>query len=460
MDIIKSIPKIIEKSEMEFKRIKDESPYLFRSKLILNKETRDKIKDETKDEAITNRVYFSDNIKSMKDLIDKGYSSKLDLIYIDPPFFTKVNYSHRVEILIEEEKHIIKPLAYEDTWKDGFIEYLEMITVRLFFMKELLSERGTIYVHLDSKAVHYVKIIMDYIFGRNRFLNEIIWAYKSGGTGRRSFSRKHDNILVYTKTDRYIFNPQKEKSYNRDLKPYRFKNVKEYKDKIGWHTLVNLKDVWEINMLGRTSSERVGYATQKPENLLERIVLSSTDKDSMVADFFAGSGTLASVCEKNNRSWIISDIGKVSEAVIRKRLANQKNSNYEVLNLSIEEDSDMNQSSGSELEFKSIYNKNKNTVEINLEKYEINLKDTDIPGEYKNRIEDALEEESINLIEYIGIGYKNSEGKLIIFKEYIRDIKKLQTRKTIMLHLTDINKDNIYIEIIDIFGNTLSKNIF
>lgn len=92
--------------------------------------------------------------------------------------------------------------------------------------------------------------------------------------------------MVYTKTQDYIFNPQKEKSYNRDFKPYRFKNVKEYEDEIGWYTLVNLKDVWNINMLGRTSKERVGYGTQKPESLLERIILSSSNEESIVADFF------------------------------------------------------------------------------------------------------------------------------------------------------------------------------
>ncbi len=100
------------------------------------------------------------------------------------------------------------------------------------------------------------------------FLNEVIWAYKSGGTSNKYYSRKHDNILVYTKTQDYIFNPQKEKSYNRDFKPYRFKNVKEYEDEIGWYTLVNLKDVWNINMLGRTSKERVGYGTAKTRKFI------------------------------------------------------------------------------------------------------------------------------------------------------------------------------------------------
>ena len=163
-----------------------------------------------------------------------------------------------------------------------------MITTRLILMRDLLSDQGTIYVHIDWRVVHYVRLILDYVFGKERFLNEIIWSYKSGGAGRRSFSKKHDNILVYTKSKSYIFNVSKEKSYNREFKPYRFKNVLEYEDKKGWYTLVNSKDVWNIDMVGRTSSERVDYATQKPYKLLEKIILTSSNKDSLIGDFFVG----------------------------------------------------------------------------------------------------------------------------------------------------------------------------
>ena len=446
MDIIKSIPEILEKGEAEFKKIKAGKEYIFDKEIILNKEKTDEI--------IENKLYICDNIRTMKDLLDRGYSSRLDLIYIDPPFFTKANYSHRVEILDGSKKQIIKPFAYGDTWKSGFIEYLEMITVRLFFMKELLSERGSIYIHLDSKAVHYVKIIMDYIFGRNRFLNEIIWSYKSGGTGKRSFSRKHDNILVYTKTDRYIFNPQKEKSYNRALKPYRFKGVKEYEDEVGWYTLVNLKDVWDINMVGRTSGERVGYATQKPEMLLERIILSSTEESSIVADFFAGSGTLASVCEKNNRRWIISDMGKISETVIRKRLCNQIKSDYEVL------------STGndfySNIEAAIDYDKDEGAVNIVLMKYSIDLEKTDLGLDDKETVNKILLKDSLNLIEYIGIGYKDKDKdrSLRIIKEFSRNTKKLNIEEEISVNISNLENEQIYLKIIDVLGNRILKKIF
>ena len=191
-------------------------------------------------------------------------------------------------------------------------------------MKELLSEKGSIYVHIDWHVGHYLKILLDEIFGKENFVNEIIWNYKSGGTSNNYFSRKHDIILLYKKTNQYTFNTLTEKSYNRGLKPYRFKGVKEYEDEIGWYTLVNMKDVWQIDMVGRTSSERVNYGTQKPEKLLERIIKASSNEGDIIADFFMGSGTTGAVAEKLGRRWIMSDLGKPATMITRKRLIDQE----------------------------------------------------------------------------------------------------------------------------------------
>ena len=127
MDIIKAIPEILENSEKKFKEIQYNGhiqEYIFSKEIVLNKENRDHI--------AKNKLYICDNINAMKDLLDNGYASKIDLIYIDPPFFTKSNYRHRVEIMNGAKKQVIKPLAYEDTWKNGFIEYLEIITIQIF----------------------------------------------------------------------------------------------------------------------------------------------------------------------------------------------------------------------------------------------------------------------------------------------------------------------------------------
>jgi len=225
------------------------------------------------------------------------------LIYIDPPFFTM---SDQIAVAGAGGGRL-RHRAYGDRWEKGMVEYLRMLGLRLRLMKDLLADDGLIFVHLDWHAVHYVKIVMDEIFGEENFVNEIIWQYKSGGSTKRHFSRKHDNILCYSKTKNYRFHPLTEKSYNRGLKPYRFKGVEEFEDEVGWYTMVNMKDVWSIDMVGRTSGERTGYATQKPEQLLERIIEASTEEGDLCGDFFCGSGTLAACAARMGRRSISVD---------------------------------------------------------------------------------------------------------------------------------------------------------
>lgn len=264
-----------------------------------------------------NVICHGDNLEYMIYLIrEKNMAGKLQLIYIDPPFFSSGKYqaSIRLESEMLGNSSLMKLEAYDDQWTHGMSQYLTMLTARVLAMKELLADTGCIWMHLDWHGVYYVKVILDQIFGESNFINEIIWTYKSGGSSKRTFARKHDTLLVYGKTRKYKFNPLKEKSYNRDLKPYRFKGVEEFCDDVGWYTMVNMKDVWSIDMVGRTSSERTGYATQKPEKLMERIIASCTDEGDLCGDFFAGSGSFGATCQKMNRSWIMCDEGELSVA--------------------------------------------------------------------------------------------------------------------------------------------------
>ena len=274
-----------------------------------------------------NMLALSDNVPFMKYLISKGLKGKIQMIYADPPFLSDADYDATLKA---GEGTSLKHLAYKDTWKNNEEEYLRFLCTCLWGMKELLSEEGTIWLHLDWHIVHYMKVIMDEIFGRGNFINEIIWQYKSGGSSSRHFARKHDTILLYGKSDKYYLNIPKEKSYNRDLKPYNFKNVTEYQDEYGWYTLVNMKDVWAIDMVGRTSSERTGYATQKPEKLLSLIVESASREGDICADFFCGSGTLPYVCGKNKRRFMAADSGMLATSMTRKRLL-MDNMAYEYL---------------------------------------------------------------------------------------------------------------------------------
>lgn len=279
--------------------------------------------EKTRQDVSGNRIGCGDNLDYMMYLIrHRGMAGRLQLIYVDPPFFTKGQYASAVRLETAElgKSPLIKLGAYNDRWEQGMEEYLAMLTVRLFLMRELLADTGCIWLHLDWHAVHYVKLLMDQIFGEKNFINEVIWTYKSGGANKRSFAKKHDTLLLYGKSKKYYFDPLKEKSYNRGFKPYRFKGVKEYRDETGWYTMVNMKDVWSIDMVGRTSGERTGYATQKPEKLLERIVASCSREGDICADFFAGSGTLGAVCERMGRKWILCDDGALSIAAQAERM--------------------------------------------------------------------------------------------------------------------------------------------
>lgn len=282
-----------------------------------------------------NRLCYGDNLMVMQALLTGDKSTgmpsmrgKIDLIYIDPPYDSKADYRTKITLPsadIDLKPTVAEQFAYADMWKDGTVSYLKNLYPRLYLMRELLSEKGSIYVHLDWHVAHYVKILMDEIFGKDNFVNEIAWCYKSGGAGEKSFSKKHDTIFMYKKSPEFIFNVEKEKSYMGMGYSTGNKNVKLYDDNDGKgpYTLVNIKDWWtDIGMIA-TSKGRL-YATQKPEKLLERIILASSNENSIVADFYAGSGTTGAVAEKLGRRWIMSDIGKPSNMIIRKRLIDQE----------------------------------------------------------------------------------------------------------------------------------------
>ena len=269
--------------------------------------------------AEVNTLFSGDNKDILNVLRSQKKRDKISLIYIDPPFFT--NSDKRAVIDDNGEKKY--PIAYGDSWNDTS-EYLSMLALRLMLMRDVLADDGLIFVHVDWHAAHYIRVLMDEIFGVDRFVNEIIWQYKSGGSSKKHFARKHDNILVYSKTSGYKFYPQKEKSYNRGFKPYRFKGVEEFQDETGWYTMVNMKDVWTIDMVGRTSAERTGYASQKPEKLMERIIMSASKEGDLVADFFCGSGSFGATAAKLGRKFVMSDSSELAVKTVVERLEKER----------------------------------------------------------------------------------------------------------------------------------------
>ena len=319
MSVIIDIQKGLEEGRKQFAALMqssiDEQAFLYEEKHVYN--------DDWTDESrkITSELALGDNVKYMRWLIDNGYAGNFKMLYIDPPFFTKAKYNATVNVHDSGgSSHKIHHLAYDDRFERNLEYYVENMTLRLLLMKELLADDGLIWIHLDWHSAHYIKIIMDEIFGDNHFINEIIWSYKSGGSAKKHFSRKHDTILLYSKSDNYHIAVPEEKSYNRELKRYNFKGVEEFKDEIGWYTLVNMKDVWSIDMVGRTSRERTGYATQKPLELMKRIIESSSEAGELVGDFFAGSGSFLEAAEMLGRKWIGCDVEELATAMAKKRL--------------------------------------------------------------------------------------------------------------------------------------------
>jgi len=274
-----------------------------------------------------NRLFFGDNLHVMRQLP----SESIDLIYIDPPFFSGRNYN-----VIFGDKNEVR--SFSDIWEGGMPGYLVWLNARLWEMKRLLKKTGSIYVHLDWHASHYVKVEMDKIFGVQHFRNEIIWHYGGWAKTRYDqFSRKHDVILFYTKSDNNSFKPitepwerddyiknRKQKIYvDTDGREFVWADgrntVKRYLDQV-LHEGKAIDAVWNIRGLTTSSAERIGYPTQKPELLLERIIKASSDEGGVIADLFIGGGTTAAVAQRLNRRWIACDQSRIAISITADRV--------------------------------------------------------------------------------------------------------------------------------------------
>ena len=305
---------------------------------------------------IENRtLFFGDNLDILKEKIS---DESVDLIYLDPPFNSNRAYNILHKNSGEESPSQIE--AFNDTWnwntvgveenfknlcenkenikisdlmiglekvigRNGTLAYLSMMTSRLIELKRVLKSTGSIYLHCDPSASHYLKIVMDAIFGEENFRNEIIWSYKSGGIPKTAFARKHDIILFYSKTNEYKFNLQMEardiseiKKYSQEDEKGHFGQMKKDGKKYYFEDGHVMRDVWEIPILNQLSKERLGYPTQKPESLLERIIKASSNEGDIILDPFSGCGTTVAVSERLNRKWIGIDITPIAITVIKK----------------------------------------------------------------------------------------------------------------------------------------------
>ena len=311
-------------------------------------------------EGWRNKLIWGDNKYIMSSLLPE-FAGKINLIYIDPPFATGADFSIKMKIGDLEwtkEPSVIEEKAYRDTWGKGLDSYLQMMYERLVLMRELLAENGSIYVHLDERVGHYIKIILDEIFGKDCFINEIIWKYTRRLGAEKKFPSKHDIILLYGKTPNPFIRPlfkkfqelnlnEKDKILrwykNIDEEGRRYQIVRNFKGEtrkiyLNENECLQIDDVWDDieppNIFGTARKEWLDFPTQKPEALLERIIKASSNEGDLVADFFCGSGTTLAVAEKLGRRWIGADLSKFAIHTTRKRLLGIPNCRpFEILNL-------------------------------------------------------------------------------------------------------------------------------
>ena len=413
--LIEELPRIVERGKKEAQRILDglsktqritlqTNELVLPTKAIggLTKFTGQDVKTDNNSEFL-NRLIYGDNLLAMQALLagdpDTGLPSmrgKIDLIYIDPPFDSKADYRtkiHLPSVDIEQKLSVIEQFAYSDTWKDGTKSYLEMIVPRLIFIRELMSEKGSIYFHIDWHVGHYIKVIMDSIFGRENFRNEIILKRITKNLSNqfetiKSLPQGSDYLLHYTKNQETKFRPLRvEKTViknpegywkdfwnNADRPTMRYeilgvtpstgqwkwmeekaiKAVENYERYVSdFSERISLYEYWqhnpELKFIRKSPTGKIEhwispdqtmiksdlwddiqaqaatplYDTEKSEKLLERIVNYASSPNSVVADFFAGSGTTGAVAERLGRKWIMCDLGKPANMISRKRLIDQ-----------------------------------------------------------------------------------------------------------------------------------------
>ncbi len=276
-----------------------------------------------------NKIFWGDNLQVMSHML-KEYRGKIDLIYIDPPFDSKADYKRKIEVKnvgkTTSDSSSFEEKQYGDIWTND--EYLQFMYERFTIMRDLLSETGCIYVHCDWHKVHHLRLIMDEVFGQDNFRNEIIWWYLWGGRGKTQWNSKHDNLLFYSKSGKWTFNYMDvlddhtlmtEGSKNRLNYAGAMVTTKSESSEIPEDKVLP-SDTWYIATINAMAKEKANYPTQKPEKLLEKIIMASSNPGDLVFDCFMGSGTTQAVAMKLGRRFIGADINLGAIQTTTKRL--------------------------------------------------------------------------------------------------------------------------------------------
>lgn len=338
-----------------------------------------------------NKIFWGDNLQVMSHLL-KEFRGKVNLVYIDPPFDSKADYKRKIELkgqAITNNKTAFEEKQYTDIWTND--EYLQFLYERLILVRELLSDNGSIYVHCDWRVNSFIRLILDEIFAGG-FRNEIIWHYQSGGRQERLFSRKHDTIFLFSRGNQWIFNSDKIGEERGTTKRNNLKRGVDSDGRVYWSIKSAGKiykyyedekiipaDVWtDVSHIQQKDPQRVGYPTQKPEALLERIIKASSNPGDIIFDCFMGSGTTQSVAMKLGRRFIGADINLGAVQITTKRLlgiGNELKRQQKQTELNISEDDRTAYYTGFEIYNVNHYDVFRNPVqakELLLEALEVN----------------------------------------------------------------------------------------
>jgi len=274
---------------------------------------------------LENVIYCGDNLIWLKKFPDK----LVDLIYLDPPFFSNKQY----EVIFHDGQEI---RSFEDRWKGGINHYIGWMRERIFEMHRVLKDTGSFYLHCDWHAGHYLKVMCDEIFNYSNFQNEIVWYYRRWTNISTRFQRMHDTIFFYTKGKKYkfscLYQPFSEKTIHREISVDGVTNLKEKRD---IEKGIVMHDVWDIPYIHSQSKERLGYPTQKPEALMERIIKASSNKDDLVLDPFCGCGTTIAVAQKLQRKWIGIDVSPSACKLMKNRVEKNGAMGIEIIGLPV-----------------------------------------------------------------------------------------------------------------------------
>ncbi|NLT19420.1 MAG: site-specific DNA-methyltransferase [Syntrophomonadaceae bacterium] len=395
--------------------------------------------------SIQNRIVQGNNLSIIPDLIDEGLGGKFDLIYLDPPYLSNAVYKSRVLIGKGEESQWLEREIFYDPGSENMEDYLNELLTLFNMIKILLSDEGSLFVHLDWHSSHYVKVLLDEVFGQQHFINEIVWCYSGGSGSKNHFHRKHDLILWYSKTDKYIFNPQY-RPYSDATMQRGLTKIKGDRYKLKEQGAL-LNDWWTDigKILSPTAYENLKFPTQKPIMLLERLVATASNPDSLVGDFYCGSGTTAQVCHQMDRKYIVCDNNPIAVQTCVQRMLRIKT---EPFYLCIAVPDPHNQVILAPVQV-TPYNEEYNRIDVVLMDYRPGLN-----HQTKNKLHFTA------YIDFWEIGYNNEENIFISIVQILRSNRSFDySLPTVASLLMPANIPPLKVKVWDVFGSTAQQDL-